>query len=408
MIDSYSVADLNAYIRELVESNEVLQDVWVTGEISNFSKASSGHWYFTLKDSRAQLKAVMWRSSAILHMFPPSNGESVLVHGYISVYDQRGEYQLYADKLRPIGVGDLYAQFERLKAKLDAEGLFAAERKRPLPLFPKIIGVVTSPDAAAFQDVQNVLRRRFPLVEVLLSATPVQGADAAPRIIKAIERLQETPIDVLIVCRGGGSIEDLWAFNDEGVARAIAASRIPVISGVGHETDFTIADFAADLRAPTPSAAAELVTPNIEDLRYDVERLQSHLQEAMQYLLSDKRERLDDIQRTLRRASPNSQIRNMRQRIDELNTRLSAGQRARFSLLNERLKGRAAALHSANPKAILSRGYAAVYKSVDGTRVTDSKGAKPGEGITLQFEDGELKARVEDKDTHERYKRTLF
>ncbi|MFN8372608.1 MAG: exodeoxyribonuclease VII large subunit [Anaerolineae bacterium] len=343
MNNSYSVADLNAYIRELIESNEVLQDVWVTGEISNFSKAASGHWYFTLKDSKAQIKAVMWRSNAVNHMFPPSNGEAVLVHGYISVYDQRGEYQLYADKLRPVGVGDLYAQFERLKQKLEAEGLFAPERKRPLPTFPKIIGIVTSPDAAAFQDVQNVLRRRFPLVEVLLSPTPVQGADAVPGIIKAINRLQDAPIDVLIVCRGGGSIEDLWAFNDEGVARAIAASPVPVISGVGHETDFTIADFAADLRAPTPSAAAELATPNIEDLRDNLALLQTNLQDAMSDMLYDKREALGDVQRTLKAVSPQSQVRNLRQRVDELNARLLTGQRARFSLLRERLKGRSAA-----------------------------------------------------------------
>jgi exodeoxyribonuclease VII large subunit len=408
MIDSYTVASLNAYIRELMESNETLQDVWVEGEISNFSKASSGHWYFTLKDSKAQLKAVMWRSNVAQHMFPPSNGESVVVHGYISVYDQRGEYQLYADELRPLGVGDLYAQFERLKAQLDAEGLFAPERKRPIHPFPKLIGVVTSSDAAAFQDVQHVLRRRFPLVEVLLSPTPVQGADAVPRIIKAIEKLQEVPIDTLIVCRGGGSIEDLWAFNDEGVARAIAASRVPVISGVGHETDFTIADFAADLRAPTPSAAAELATPNVEDLRDNLYRAQTHLQDAIDTLLADKIEAVADIQRSLKRASPLSRVQNLRQRVDELNARLFTGQRARFVLLRERLKGRTSALNSANPKAILARGYAIVSKSADGKRVTDTQDAKPGEGITLQFADGELKARVEDKDAHERYKRTLF
>jgi exodeoxyribonuclease VII large subunit len=408
MIDSYSVADLNAYIRELVESNEVLQDVWVTGEISNLTKASSGHWYFTLKDSKAQLKAVMWRSNTVLHPIPPSNGEAVVVHGYISVYDQRGEYQLYADKLRPVGVGDLYAQFERLKQKLDDEGLFAPERKRPIPTFPKIIGIVTSPDAAAFQDVQNVLRRRFPLVEVLLSPTPVQGDEAPAKIIKAIQRLRDAPIDTLIVCRGGGSIEDLWAFNDEGVARAIAASPVPIISGVGHETDFTIADFAADLRAPTPSAAAEIATPNIEDLADSVALLTINLGDTMSYILSNKRESLEDVQRTMKRASPQNQVRNLRQRVDELNLRLVTGQRARFSLLRERLKGRSAALNSVNPKAILSRGYAMVTKSADGERMTDSTGAKVGEGITLQFADGELKARVEDKDTHERYKRTLF
>jgi exodeoxyribonuclease VII large subunit len=256
--------------------------------------------------------------------------------------------------------------------------------------------------------VQNVLRRRFPLAEVLLSPTPVQGEDAAPKIVQAIQRLQDSPADVLIVCRGGGSIEDLWAFNEEKVARAIAASKIPVISGVGHETDFTITDFAADVRAPTPSAAAEIATPDVADLRADLERQQEYLNDALDNILYEKREKLSSEQRTLKRVSPLSAIATLRQRVDDLNTRLVASQRARLSLLRERLQGRSATLASANPKAILAKGYAVVYKSFEKTRVTASNGAKPGEGITLHFNDGEMKARVEDKDTHESYKRTLF
>ncbi|NWF69649.1 MAG: exodeoxyribonuclease VII large subunit [Chloroflexi bacterium] len=408
MIDSFSVAELTTHIRELIESSQTLQDVWVSGEISNFSKASSGHWYFTLKDSKAQLKCVMWRSAASQQMFPPNNGEAVLAHGYIGVYDGRGEYQLYADKLRPVGIGDLYAQFERLKQKLEAEGLFAPERKRPLPPFPRIIGVVTSADAAALQDVQNVLRRRFPLAEVLLSATPVQGADAATRIVKAIERLQETPADVLLLCRGGGSIEDLWAFNDESVARAIAASRIPVVSGVGHETDFTIADFAADLRAPTPSAAAEIATPDSADLRDAVARAQTRLGESLRAAIGQKRAALNNQAWALKQHSPQNTIRGQRQRIDDLNARLLSGQRARLTLLRTRLAGRLTTLNASSPRALLARGYALVSKSLDGARVTRAADAKPGEGLTLQFHDGELKVRVEDKDTHERYPRKLF
>ena len=271
MLDTCTVAELTTYIRELFESNEQLQDVWVEGEVSNFSKASSGHLYFTLKDSAAQIKCVMWRSSVERQTTIPQNGDAVLVHGAVSVYEVNGVYQLYADRIRPLGVGNLYQQFEELKARLTDEGLFDEARKRPIPDFPHQIGVVTSPEAAAFQDVQNVLRRRYPLVEVILSPCQVQGEAAPAQIVRAIERLnQYSQVDVILVCRGGGSIEDLWAFNDERVARAMVASRIPVVSGVGHETDFTIADFAADLRAPTPSAAAELMTPNIDDLRDDV------------------------------------------------------------------------------------------------------------------------------------------
>jgi exodeoxyribonuclease VII large subunit len=410
MFESITVAQLTTYIRELFDSNEQLQDVWVEGEVSNLSKPASGHLYFTLKDSSAQLKCVMWRRHVEQQVGLPKNGDAVLLHGEISVYEANGVYQLYADRIRPFGVGNLYQRFEELKARLMAEGLFDEARKRPIPEFPRQIGVVTSPDAAAFQDVQNVLRRRFPVVEVILSPCQVQGDGAPPQIVCAIERLnQHSHVDVILVCRGGGSIEDLWAFNDERVARAIVASAIPVVSGVGHETDFTIADFAADLRAPTPSAAAELLTPNIDDLREDLKRLRRELQGAMADDLQQRRVGLSDKRWALRQVSPEAQMRQYRQRLDDWNSRLIKTQRGRLSLLRERIISRAAALAAANPQAILERGYAIVSLSETGERVTSTvDGAKPGVGITVRFHDGDLKARVEDKDTHERYKRTLF
>ncbi len=230
MLEPRSVGEITAIIKNRLESDTRLQDVWITGEISNFKQASSGHLYFSLKDSQAEIKCAMWRSSVVRMTSIPRNGDAVTAHGYVGVYEQQGAYQFYADMIRPVGVGDLYRQFEELKYKLELEGLFALERKRPLPAFPRKLGVVTSADAAAFQDVQNVLRRRYPLLEVILAPTLVQGLDAPVQIVKALGRLNtRQDIDVILVCRGGGSIEDLWAFNDERVARAIAGSRIPVI-----------------------------------------------------------------------------------------------------------------------------------------------------------------------------------
>lgn len=411
LVDSCTVAELTTYIRELFDTNERFQDVWVEGEVSNLSKAASGHLYFTLKDNKAQIKCVMWRGTVARQVTIPQNGDAVLVHGKVTIYDVRGEYQIDADRIRPLGVGDLYQQFEELKARLNAEGLFDEARKRLIPEFPKQIGVVTSPSAAAFQDVQNVLRRRYPVVEVILSECLVQGEAAPPQIARAIQRLnQHSQVDVILVCRGGGSIEDLWAFNDERVARAIAESRIPVVSGVGHETDFTIADFAADLRAPTPSAAAELMTPNIDDLRDDARRLERDLTGVMAARIRALQVGLSDKLWALRQVSPEAGLRQYRQRLDDWNTRLVSIQRGRLALLRERLSSRVSALNAANPQAILERGYAIVSLSETGERVTSAgkDAPKPGVGITVRLHDGELKARIEDKDTHERYKRTLF
>jgi exodeoxyribonuclease VII large subunit len=268
---TWNVSELTQYIKELLEDDPPLQDVWLSGEISNFSRSAAGHIYFTLKDAGAALSCVMWRSVATGLTWRPKQGDAALAHGHISLYSVRGTYQLYVDQLKPAGLGDLHAQYEELKDRLRNEGLFDDERKQRLPSFPKAIGIVTSPGAAALRDVLNVLRRRYPLVQVVLAPTLVQGAQAPPQIVAALQSLDtRDDIDVILVVRGGGSLEELWAFNDERVARAIADCRHPVVSGVGHETDFTIADFVADRRAPTPSVAAELVVPDQAELRQSI------------------------------------------------------------------------------------------------------------------------------------------
>lgn len=406
---SHSVSELTQYIRNLFDGDLLLQDVWVKGEVSNMTQASSGHWYFTLKDSDAQLRCVMWRSATVNQTVIPENGDALEVHGKISVYEPRGEYQLYADHIRPAGVGDLYQRFERLKKKLADEGLFDAERKREFPALPHQIGVVTSPNAAAFQDILNVLRRRFPLAEVILSPTMVQGAGAPAQIVEAIGRLNAyTTVDVILLCRGGGSIEDLWAFNDEQVAYAVASSRIPIITGVGHETDFTIVDFVSDLRAPTPSAAAEMATPDIVEMKENLYLLTERLAGMMFDTILTHQNKLTDLQRTLKHVSPIRTIENLRQRVDDINGRTVRRQRDYLDLLKERLGNRIAALNAASPRAILARGYAIVSRTEDGRRVVSEYDASPGTGITIQLKDGKLYARIEDKDAHERYKRTLF
>ncbi len=394
MSEPRSVAEIAALIKNRLESDSRLQDVWITGEISNFTQASSGHLYFSLKDSSAQIKCAMWRSSAARLTMMPRNGDAVTAHGSVSVYEARGDLQFYVDILRSAGVGDLYRQFEELKGKLEAEGLFDAARKRPLPAYPRKIGVVTSADAAAFQDVQNVLRRRYPLVEIVLAPTLVQGIDAPAQIVRALGRLNaRQDINVVLVCRGGGSIEDLWAFNDEGVARAIAASRIPVISGVGHETDFTIADFVADLRAPTPSAAAEILTPDVTELRQTLDRLTYQLDEALRFTFESRRRGLVEKAWALKQVSPAVRIRTIRQALVTMDRAMLSRERGRIALARERLNGLGIALVAASPQAILDRGYAMI--SVNGQRVTSAAELPANTEITIEMKDGSRRAKVE-------------
>lgn len=409
MTSAWTVAEITARIRLLLEGDAELQDVAVSGEISNLTRARSGHWYFTLKDANASLRCVMWRSAAARQRFVPQEGDAVQALGHVGVYEPRGEYQLYATLLRPLGVGDLYARFEALKAALDAEGRFDPGRKRPLPAFPRVIGVVTSPQAAAFQDVCNVLRRRFPLAEVRLSPAAVQGLEAPAQLRAALARLNaEEDVDFILLIRGGGSIEDLWAFNDEALARAIVASRLPVVSGVGHETDFTIADFVADLRAPTPSAAAELVAPDVAELARTVRLAQARLTELGGGRLAQLQGRLDSGRRNLALLSPQRELATQRQRLDDQELRLQRAWAGVHSHLAARLAEANAALGAADPQAILQRGYAILTRAGDGARVTGVNEAQVGDALLAQLRDGDLPLRVEDRDKHERYGRTLF
>jgi exodeoxyribonuclease VII large subunit len=393
--EPYTVSQLTGRIRRLFEDDPDMGDVWVEGEVSNFSRPSSGHCYFTLKDAGAQIGCVMWRSVAEAQDQLPASGDMVLAHGKVSVYEQGGRYQLYVDEVRPSGIGSLYLEFERLKARLEAEGLFAAERKRLLPRFPQRIGIVTSPTAAALRDVLNVLRRRYPLAEVLLSPTPVQGDDAPPQIVAALEALNaRDDVDVIIIARGGGSLEELWAFNDERVARAIAASRTPVVCGVGHETDFSLADFAADVRAPTPSAAAELVVPDRVELRVQVAGLAMALSTALRTAIETQRWRLAEQVRVLKHLSPTTQLAQARQRVDDLLTRAGAAVHHSLTLRRERLSGLAGRLAGISPLGTLERGYAVVRRRDTGAVVQSVAQVAAGDTLDIRVADGEFEATV--------------
>lgn len=395
MAEPYTVHQITLYIRDLFDLDSALQNVWVEGEVSNFKQAASGHLYFTLKDANSELACVMWRSQAALLGVLPRHGDAVLAHGRIAVYEARGQYQLYCDRVQPAGIGELNRQFELLKARLDAEGLFDPTRKRALLRTPHRIGVVTSPTTAAFQDIQNVIRRRYPLVEILLSPTPVQGRDAAPQIIAALERLnRRDDVDVILLARGGGSLEDLWCFNDEALVRVVAASRIPVVTGVGHEIDFTLVDFAADHRAPTPSAAAELLTPDGAALRQELRLRADRLAAALGSAFDARRSRLEASARWLARLSPAVTVQNARQRIDDLAGRLDAALRRTLERRRDRLDARTRALHAASPAALLSRGYAMVTRTADGQRVTSVQHAAEGTSIDIILHDGRLTATV--------------
>ncbi len=391
----YTVSQLTGHIRGLIEGDPMMADVWVEGEVSNFGRASSGHIYFTLKDADAEIGCAMWRNVARRHSFMPTDGDQVLAHGRVGVYELRGRYQLYVDRLQPAGTGSLYLAFERLKARLESEGLFAPERKRPLPPMPRRIGIVTSPTAAAFQDILNVLRRRYPLVEVLLAPTQVQGEGAPAQIVAALEALnRHDDVDLIIVARGGGSLEDLWAFNDERVARAIAAARHPVICGVGHETDYSLADFAADLRAPTPSAAAELAVPDRVELRLQVAQLGAALTATMGQMVTRYRQMLNVRTRTLEHLSPLSRLIQSRQRVDELASRSETLLRHRLALHRERVKGLAGRLKAVSPIGTMERGYAIVYRRDTGHLVCSVEQVVAGDALRVRVADGEFEAEV--------------
>ncbi len=385
----WTVSRLTFYIRKLLEENEVLQDVWVQGEISNLSRPASGHIYFTLKDSSAALRCVMWKTSAARLGIPLQDGKAVEVHGRIGVYEVSGQYQLYADQIRPVGEGALYQEFMRLKAMLEAEGLFAPERKRLIPMFPKKIGIVTSATGAALRDILNTLRRRLPLVEVILAPSPVQGAEAPPALVKALQSLVLQSPDVILLARGGGSIEDLWAFNDEGVVRAVALSAVPIICGVGHETDFTLCDFAADLRAPTPTAAAELATQiTMIDLRAGLQSYRTRIHSAARKLLAEYKTALSGLASELRYVSPERRIQSGRQRVDELTRRARSSLFHSLQLQSAQVKGTQRRLQALNPLEVLRRGYAVLTRKDDGSVI--ARVAQAGDEMRVRVSDGEF------------------
>lgn len=398
-IPLWKVSDLTRYLRDLLESDEILQDLWVSGEVSNLARPSSGHLYFTLKDQASALKCVIWRNAAARLTLNLRDGQAIEVHGNLSIYETAGQYQLYADAIRPAGEGALYQEFLRLKARLEAEGLFDPERKKPIPRWPKRIGIVTSPTGAALRDMLNTLRRRYPLVEVILAPTAVQGEEAPAGIVAAIQSLERlVQPDVILLARGGGSIEDLWAFNDERVARAVAASATPVISGVGHETDFTIVDFVSDLRAPTPTAAAELATPNRADLQIAASEIQNRILRASQSRLSEYRWSLDRLRSALALRSPAGRVRSSRQRLDDQARHLSTLLDHQLALRRTRLSALEHKLSALNPLSILQRGYALIAQT-DGNMVHSIQQVHPGDLLTIRLRDGSFPARVQSEST---------
>ena len=386
---TYTVSQVTAEIKELLESNPFLADLWIEGEISNLSVASSGHAYFNLKDQQAVLQAVMFRNRRGIELL--TNGVSVAAHGRVSFYEPRGTLNISVDVVAPQGLGELALELERLKQKLASEGLFDSARKRPLPAFPKVVGVVTSPTGAAFHDISNVLSRRYPLTKLVLSPAVVQGQQAKESIASALQGLdEEGGCDVIILARGGGSLEDLWAFNEEVVARAIYACRTPVVSGVGHETDETLADYVADVRAPTPSAAAELVAPDLRDLKSTVVHLAGVINRSMAARLLQERSTVERARRQLEAGLPD--ISTLRRRIDD-QSRIAASavaslakqRRLEVDGLNQRLRG-------LDPKGTLARGFAVVELAGAGRALTSVEQASPGDALSITVSDGTLPA----------------
>ena len=392
----FSVTQLNEYVRMLLEGNAVLSDVWIKGEISNYTNQyRTGHLYFSIKDAGATVRVVMFRSYAARLQFEPKDGMKVLLHGKVSAYVAGGQYQFYADMMEAEGLGSLYLAFEQCKARLQAEGLFAPERKKPIPRLPRRVGIITSPTGAAIRDIINVTGRRYPQGELLIFPSLVQGEQAAAYLAGGIRYFNRAGnVDVIIIGRGGGSIEDLWAFNDERLAREIAASTIPVISAVGHETDFTICDFVADLRAPTPSAAAELVFPDKEALKADLQAKLAKISALTRSGVAAKRQRLALLASSRAMRSPAAVLAEKQMRIDELSVRMHLAADKLLQAKEQRLAANAGRLQALSPLAVLSRGYAVTYCE-SGELATSVTQLSPDQSITVRYADGALKAQVQ-------------
>lgn len=390
-----SVSDINRQIKNLLERDPILEDIWVRGEISNLSIPVSGHAYFTLKDAKSSLKCVIWRSNLTAAANSAlKNGNDVEAHGKISVYERDGIYQLYADEIRTAGLGKLFEEFLRLKDKLEKEGLFDAERKIKIPEIPQAIGIVTSLTGAALQDMLNTIQKRWPIASILLSPAAVQGVEAPAALFNAFERLEKEHPDVIIIGRGGGSIEDLWAFNDEFLVRRIAESPVPVISGIGHETDFTLVDFVADLRAPTPTGAAVAATPDIQEIRGYLDALSMQLTNCMRDKIQTNRSDLQLLAHRLELRAPFRQIQQEKQSVDQLQIRLTQclnhilqQERLRLSAIDQRLA-------AVNPESVLKRGYALIEKKGKGL-VTSAAELMPQDSVRILMADGNVEATIQ-------------
>ena len=388
-----TVTQLNTYAKSIIEQDVTLSNVFVMGEISNFvDHYRSGHLYMSIKDNQSVISAVMFAGNASKLKFKPENGMSVIIRGRVSIYERDGRYQLYIDDMQPDGVGALAVAFEQMKEKLSKAGLFDNEHKMRIPEIPQKIGIVSSPTGAAVQDVLNVLNRRFPVAEIVFAGVQVQGDSAAPTIIEAIKKLNNTDVDVIIIARGGGSAEDLWPFNDEKLAYAIYDSQIPIISGVGHETDFTICDFVADLRAPTPSAAAELCVPDIREQKYYIAALKNALDNAIESDIKDKQYNLEQLIKSSVLKNPEKIIENCELYLDTLTSKINNNFKDIFTKYSSDFTILCSKLDSLSPLKVLARGFSIAKK--DENIIVNSKDLSVGDSISIQFADGNAKAKI--------------
>lgn len=388
-----TVTQLNTYAKSVVEQDVTLSNVFVMGEISNFvDHYRSGHLYMSIKDNQSVISAVMFSGNASRLKFKPENGMSVIIRGRVSIYERDGRYQLYIDDMQPDGIGALAIAFEQMKDKLSKAGLFDVEHKMRVPEIPEKIGVISSPTGAAVQDVLNVLNRRFPVAEIVFAGVQVQGDNAAPTIIDAIKKLNKTDVDVIIIARGGGSAEDLWPFNDEKLAYAIYDSQIPIISGVGHETDFTICDFVADLRAPTPSVAAELAVPDIREQKYYLSALKNALDSAIENNIKEKQYNLEQLTKSTVLENPEKIIENCELYLDSLITKINMNFKEIFTKNSSDFAMICSKLESLSPLKVLARGYSITKK--DDNVIINSKDLSIGDSISIQFADGNAKAKI--------------
>lgn len=388
-----TVTQLNTYAKSIIEQDVTLNNVFVMGEISNFvDHYRSGHLYMSIKDNQSVISAVMFAGNASKLKFKPENGMSVIIRGRVSIYERDGRYQLYIDDMQPDGVGALAVAFEQMKEKLSKAGLFDNEHKMRIPEIPQRIGVISSPTGAAVQDVLNVLGRRFPVAEIVFAGVQVQGDSAAPTIIDAIKKLNNTDVDVIIIARGGGSAEDLWPFNDEKLAYAIYNSQIPIISGVGHETDFTICDFVADLRAPTPSAAAELAVPDIREQKYYIAALKNALDNAIESDIKDKQYNLEQLIKSSVLKNPEKIIENCELYLDTLTSKINNNFKDIFTKYSSDFTILCSKLDSLSPLKVLARGFSIAKK--DENIIVNSKDLSVGDSISIRFADGNAKAKI--------------